>query len=195
MRCSKLLGVAIVLLGASAALAQTPSYSNIGRAPTQEEIRAWDISIGPDGKGLPAGQGTAKEGATIFAAKCVVCHGPGGEGGKIGPRLISTQADLESLTTIKPARTIGAYWPYATTLFDYINRAMPRNQGGTLTPNEVYSLAAFILARSNIIQEGDVMDAKSLPKVRMPNRNGFIPQKFEEIPDAKKRGCTQGVCP
>ena len=86
--------------------------------------------------------------------------------------------------------------PYAaTTLFDYINRAMPRNQGGTLTPNEVYSLAAFILAKSNIIQDGDVMDAKSLPKVRMPNRNGFIPQKFEDVPDAKKRGCTQGVCP
>ena len=131
----------------------------------------------------------------IFVAKCAVCHGPNGEGGKIGPRLISTKADLESLSTIKPARTIGAYWPYATTIWDYIRRAMPRNQGGTLKPDEVYALTAFILAKSGIIQESDVVNAQSLVKVQMPNRNGFIPAKFADIPDEKKRGCSEGVCP
>ena len=188
MRFSKLLVAGIVLLAASASLAQTPSYKNVGRAPTKEEIQAWDISVGPDGKGLPPGQGTAKEGAPIFAAKCAVCHGAAGEGGKIGPRLIGGKADLESLTTIAPARTIGGYWPYATTIWDYINRAMPRNQGGTLSANEVYALTAFILAKSGIIQEGDVMDAKTLPKVQMPNRNGFVPQRFADIPDETQAG-------
>jgi S-disulfanyl-L-cysteine oxidoreductase SoxD len=186
---------AIILLATSAALAQTPDYKNVGGTPTKEEIQAWDISIGPDGKGLPPGQGTSKEGAAIFVAKCAVCHGPNGEGGKIGPRLISTKADLESLATIKPARTIGAYWPYATTIWDYIRRAMPRNQGGTLKPDEVYALTAFILAKSGIIQESDVMNAQSLVKVQMPNRNGFIPARFSDIPDEKKRGCSEGVCP
>jgi len=195
MRFSKFLGAGIVLLAASGALAQTPSYANVGRTPTKQEIQAWDISISPDGKGLPPGQGTAKEGAAIYAAKCVTCHGPDGEGGKIGPRLIGGKPDLESLVTIWPARTIGGYWPFATTIWDYINRGMPRNQGGSLSANEVYSLTAFILAKSQIIQEGDIMDAKTLPKVQMPNRNGFIPQRFADIPDERKRGCSQGVCP
>jgi mono/diheme cytochrome c family protein len=195
MRFSKFLALGIVLLAATAALAQTASYTNVGRAPSKEEIQAWDISIGPDGRGLPPGQGNSKEGAAIFTTKCASCHGAAGEGGKIGPRLISTKADLESLATIKPARTIGAYWPYATTIWDYIRRGMPRGQGGTLKPDEVYSLTAFILAKSGIIQETDVMNAQTLVKVQMPNRNGFIPAKFSDIPDEKKRGCTEGVCP
>ncbi len=195
MRFSKLLAAGIVLLGARIALTQTPSYKNVGRTPTKEEIQAWDISVGPDGRGLPVGHGTAEEGATILAAKCASCHGPDGMGGKVGPRLIGTKADMESLTTLKPSRIAGSYWPYATTIWDYINRGMPRNNGGTLKPDEVYALTAFILARSGVIQEGDVMDAKSLPKVQMPNRNGFVPQKFADIPDEKKRGCKQGVCP
>jgi S-disulfanyl-L-cysteine oxidoreductase SoxD len=195
MRFSRLLAAAIVLLAASASLAQTPTYSNVGRTPTKEEIQAWDISIGPDGKGLPPGQGTSKQGEAIYTAKCATCHGAAGEGGKIGPRLIGGKADLESLTTIRPARTIGGYWPYATTIWDYIHRAMPRNQGGTLKADEVYALTAFILAKSGIIQENDVMDAQSLPKVQMLNRNGFVPQKFSDIPDEKKRGCHEGVCP
>ena len=195
MRFSRLLLTGILLLASCTVLAQTPDYKNVGRTPTKEEIQAWDISVGPDGKGLPAGHGTAKEGATIFAAKCAVCHGPNAEGGKIGPRLMGTKADTESLTTLRPVRTAGGYWPFATTVWDYINRGMPRNQGGTLSANEVYSLTAFILSKSGIIQEGDVMDEKTLPKVQMPNRNGFIPAKFSDIPDEKKRGCRQGVCP
>ncbi len=195
MRFSNRLAFGIVLLTATASLAQTPSYTNVGRAPTKEEIQAWDISVGPDGKGLPPGQGSAKDGAPIFAAKCAVCHGPAGEGAKIGPRLVGGTADLETLTTLRPVRSIGGYWPYATTVWDFINRAMPRGQSGTLTANEVYALTAFILAKSNIIKEDDVLDAMTLPKVQMPNRNGFVPARFSDIPDEKKRGCKQGVCP
>jgi len=195
MHCTKVLITAIGLLHAGALWAQMPSYSNIGRTPTKQEIQAVDISIGPDGKGLPAGQGTSKEGAAIYVTKCAICHGPEGQGGKIGPRLIGGKPDADSLTTTRPVRTIGPYWPFATTIWDYINRTMPRNQGGTLSANEVYSLTAFILAKSGIIQENDVMDAKTLPKVQMPNRNGFIPQKFTDIPDIRKRGCRQGLCP
>src|ERR1700726_2393635 len=99
MRWSKILSAGIFFLVANAALAQTPSYKNIGRTPSKEEIQAWDISVGPDGKGLPPGQGTAKEGAAIFATKCATCHGLNGEGAKIGPRLVGTKADTESLTT------------------------------------------------------------------------------------------------
>jgi cytochrome c len=195
MRFSSRLAAGIVLLTAAASLAQTPSYSNVGRAPTKEEIQAWDISVGPDGKGLPPGQGTAKDGAPIFAAKCAVCHGANGEGAKIGPRIVGGIADTETLTTLKPVRTVGGYWPYATTVWDFINRAMPRGQSGTLAANEVYALTAFILAKSEIIKEDDVLDAKTLPKVQMPNRNGFVPARFADIPDEKKRGCKQGVCP
>jgi mono/diheme cytochrome c family protein len=185
----------IFLLHADAAMAQTPDYKNVGRAPTKQEVEAWAISIGPDGKGLPPGQGSAKDGAPIFAAKCAVCHGPNGEGGKIGPRVVGGIADTETLTTLKPVRTVGGYWPYATSVYDFIHRAMPRDDSGTLTPNEVYALTAFILFKSNIIKEGDVLDQKTLPKVQMPNRNGFVPPNFADIPDEHKRGCTQGVCP
>jgi cytochrome c len=194
MRFSRIILTGAVLLMAGATLAQTPDYKNVGRTPTKEEIQAWDISIGPDGKGLPPGQGTAKEGAPIFVAKCAVCHGTDGKGG-IGPRLAGTKADTESLTTMKPVRTVGGYWPFATTVWDYINRGMPRNNAGTLSAHEVYSLTAYVLWRSGIVKEDDVIDAKSLPKVQMPNRNGFIPAKFSDIPDEKKRGCKQGVCP
>jgi mono/diheme cytochrome c family protein len=187
-------GAALLLLGGTA-MAQTPGYKNVGRTPTKQEVEAWDISVGPDGKGLPEGHGTAKEGAPIFAAKCAVCHGTEGEGGKIGPRVVGGIADTETLTTLKPVRTVGGYWPYATSVWDFIRRAMPRDQSGTLTPNEVYSLTAFILAKSKIIQEDDVLDQKTLPKVQMPNRNGFVPPNFADIPDEKKRGCTQGICP
>ena len=195
MRFFRWIAFGVWFTASAAAMAQTPSYKNIGRAPTKEEIQAWDISIGPDGKGLPAGSGTAKLGAFIFAAKCAVCHGASGEGGKIGTQLTASKADFDSLTTMKPVRAVADYWPYATMIWDYIHRAMPRNQAGTLSPNEVYSLTAFILAKSDIIKVDDVLDATILPKVQMPNRNGFVPARFADIPDEKKRGCTQGVCP
>jgi cytochrome c len=195
MRFSKSVAFGIFLMAANVAMAQAPSYSKIGRAPTKEEIAAWDISVGPDGKGLPEGHGTSKEGAAIFAEKCAVCHGSEGQGGKIGPRVVGGIEDTETLTTLKPVRSVGGYWPYATSVWDFIRRAMPRGQSGTLTPNEVYALTAFILFKSKIIQEGDVLDAKTLPKVQMPNRNGFVPARFADIPDEHKRGCRQGICP
>ena len=195
MRFSKLLAAGILLVGSAPALAQTPSFSNVGRAATKEEIQAWDIAVAPDGKGLPPGQGTAKEGAVIFEAKCAVCHGQAAEGGKIGPTLLGGKNDIETFTTLRPVRSIGGYWAFATTVWDYINRAMPRNQGGSLRPDEVYALTAFILMKNGIIRESDVLDAKSLPKIQMPNRNGFVPQRFEDIPDERKRGCRQGICP
>jgi hypothetical protein len=196
MRSTRLLiaGVALLATGV-AAQSPMPAYKGIGTPATQQEIQAQDISISPEGKGLPPGSGTAKRGAIIFAAKCAVCHGSEGEGGQIGPALVTDKNAHDSLTTMKPVRSLAAYWPYATMVWDYIHRAMPRNQAGTLVPNEVYSLTAFILYRNGIIQEGDVMDANTLPRVQMPNRNGFIPANFAEIPDEHKRGCKQGVCP
>jgi len=195
MRFTKLLVAGLALAASTAAQAQMQSYKNIGRAPTKEEIQAVDISIGPDGKGLPAGSGSAKEGAAIFAEKCATCHGSSAEGGKIGPQLAADKATHETLTTMKPVRVVADYWPYATMIYDYIHRAMPRNQGGSLSPSEVYSLTAFILFKSGIVQEKDVLDAKTLPKVQMPNRDGFVPARFSDIPDEHKRGCRQGVCP
>lgn len=181
----------IALAASTAAWAQAPSY-NIGRSPTKEEIKVWDIAIGPDGKELPPGSGTAKQGAEIFAKKCAACHGPTAEGSQLAPRLLGGQG---TINTPQPVRTIGSYWPFATTVWDYINRAMPPGQGGSLSANEVYALTAFVLFRNNVVQESQILDAKSLPKVQMPNRNGFIPQRLEDIRDMKKRGCHGGHCP
>jgi S-disulfanyl-L-cysteine oxidoreductase SoxD len=196
MRCSPNLAVPVMVLAANiaclAALAQTPDYNNVGRTPSQEEIRSIDIAIAVDGKELPPGSGTAKQGAPIYAKKCVECHGPNLEGTKIGLPLVGGKG---TLATAHPVKTIGSYWPFATTLWDYINRAMPRWQEGSLQPDEVYALTAFLLYKNAIIQENDVLDANSLPKIQMPNRNGFLPARFEDIPDLKKRGCRLGHCP
>jgi mono/diheme cytochrome c family protein len=183
-----------VLLAAACTVlwAQTPSYQHVGRSPTKDEIQAWDISVGTEGKELPPGSGTAKDGAGIFASKCAACHGPTAEGTSLGPRLMGGKG---TLNTPQAVRTIGSYWPFATTIWDYIHRAMPPNQGGSLGANEVYALTAFLLFRNGIIQETDVIDAKSLPKVQMPNRNGFVPVRIEEIGDLQKRGCRAGHCP
>ena len=184
---------AIIGFGAGAiSFAQAPSYSNVGRAPSREEVQAWNDSIGPQGKELPPGSGTAKQGAEIFASKCAACHGPAGEGSQMGPRLVGGRGALNSPT---PSRTLANYWPFATTVWDYINRAMPPKQEGALSPSDVYALTAFILYRNEIIPEGQVIDAASLPKVKMPNRDGFIPQRLEDIHDQQARGCRAGHCP
>jgi S-disulfanyl-L-cysteine oxidoreductase SoxD len=183
---------AVLCFACAAMLAQTPAYKNVGRSPSAEEIHAWDIAISLDGKELPPGSGTAREGTAIYGKKCVACHGPSLGGTPLGPALVGGKG---TLSTTHPMRTIGSYWPFATSLWDYINRAMPRNQEGSLGADEVYSLTAFLLYKNEIIKEGDVIDAKTLPKVQMPNRNGFLPQRLEEIHDAKKRGCRFGTCP
>lgn len=142
----------------------------VGRSATDDEIRAWNMDVNPTGEGLPPGQGTVKQGAQVFAAKCAICHGPTG---KEGPkdRLVGGQG---TLTTGKPIKTIGNYWPYATTLYDFINRAMPFNAPGSLNSDEVYSVIAWLLFQNGIIQEDAVIDAGTLPLVQMPNRDGFV---------------------
>ena len=193
---SKVLVPVMVLATCVVAVAQTPTY-NLGRTPSAEEIRAWDISIGPEGKELPPGSGTAEQGAPIYAQKCAACHGSTGAEAR-GPSRSTTRRSRAplvggqgTLTSIHPVKSIGSYWPYATTVWDYINRAMPADQVGSLTADEVYALTALLLYRNGIIQESDVIDAKSLPEVRMPNRNGFVPP----VEKLSRWRCRQGPCP
>jgi mono/diheme cytochrome c family protein len=163
---------AVFLASCAASWAQSPKY-NLGRTPTDEEIKAWDISVGPEGKELPPGSGNAVAGAKIYAEKCALCHGPTATEGKFLHGVLV--GGKESLTTLEPMKTIGSYWPYATTIFDFVRRAMPFNNPGSLTADEVYSLTAFLLYRNEIIEEPTVIDAMTLPKVKMPNRDGFFP--------------------
>jgi S-disulfanyl-L-cysteine oxidoreductase SoxD len=166
------------LMGASA-LAQSPTYG-VGRTPTAEELRAWDISIGPTGDELPPGKGTAKEGEQIYRAKCGACHGATGIGGS-APNLKSRQGkdvELWARGRILPLRS-----PFSVLVWDYINRAMPLNREGTLTSDEVYALTAFLLYINEVIPSDDqVIDAQSLPKVKMPIGDAYAP-----LPDWKPR--------
>lgn len=194
MSCSRKLALAaaIVLAFSLALAAQAPDYKNLGRAPTSQEIKAWDDAIGVSGRELPPGAGTAKEGGEIFAAKCVACHGNEGQGSALAPRLVGREGNL---TTPHPVQTIGSYWPFATTIFDFIQRAMPKGDENTLSADQIYAVTAFLLYKNNIVKETDVVDAKTLPKIVMPNRYGFIPADLKEIHDPKKRGCRLGHCP
>jgi mono/diheme cytochrome c family protein len=160
---------ATVLLAGDAALADSTTYG-VGRAPTEEDVQTLGIMVTPDGKGLPAGSGTAVEGAKVFAARCASCHGDTADGGD-GPTLVGGQG---TLATPKPKKTVGSYWPYATTLWDYVNRAMPFNKPGTLSHNEVYAVAAYVLFLNDIVGEKQVLNAKTLPRIKMPNRDGFV---------------------
>jgi S-disulfanyl-L-cysteine oxidoreductase SoxD len=187
MRSENLLLLAAILVASAAASAQTEKYEGVGKTATPEEVRARDITVLPSGHGLPAGEGTAKEGAPIYAAQCAMCHGETGkEGGPLAPKLIGdTSYERGPMTS----------WPFATSVWDYINRAMPRYREGTLTPKQVYAVTAFLLYRSSIIKETDVMNAKSLAELQMPNRNGWVPARLEDIPDLKKRAARNGQYP
>jgi cytochrome c len=143
----------------------------LGRPATPDEIARIDISIPPDGKGLPAGSGSVSQGAAVFAQKCAVCHGANAEGTPSGDRLIG---GIGSLNTANPLKTVASYWPYATTVFDYIRRAMPITNPQSLQNDEVYAVTAYILSVDNIVPKDAVLDAQSLPKVQMPNRAGFV---------------------
>lgn len=157
-----------------------PARFGVGRTPTAAELAAWDIDANPEGVGLPAGRGTYAEGARLYAQQCAMCHGQRGEGMGSGaaayPRLIGREPreGFPFGQDLRHVKTVGNYWPYATTLYDYINRAMPLNAPGSLRPNEVYSLTAFLLAENEIIARDAVIDAKSLPRVRMPARDRFV---------------------
>ncbi len=164
-----LLSLLIVMTGCSTATTrhETP---NLGRVATAQEIAGWDISVAPSGDGLPPGRGTAVDGAAVYEQKCQACHGVKGAG-QPNDRLVGGQGTLASNA---PVRTIGSYWPYATTIFDYVRRAMPYIQPQTLTNDEVYALTAYLLNLNGIIGERDEMNAQTLPKVKMPNRDNFV---------------------
>lgn len=160
-----------------------PARLGIGRPATAAEIARIDTDVRPDGRGLPAGSGTVAAGAKVYAAKCVACHGKNGEGLRsgtlqLGPALIGRKPgdafDFNESTRLEGTKTIGNYWPYATTLFDYVRRAMPFDRPGSLTSNEVYAVTAYLLQRNQIIDSAAVIDATSLPKVRMPSRDKFV---------------------
>jgi mono/diheme cytochrome c family protein len=166
VRCTRLLAAAIVLFASVTTLAQGPTY-RLGTTPSEEEIKARDTAVSPDGRALPPGSGTTSQGATVYVQKCAGCHGPKGTGTKLHRGLIP-------LGNAKPVKMEGSLVPYATTVWDFINRAMPSNRPGTLTPDEVYAVTAYTLFINGVIQETDVMDATTLPKVRMPNRDNFL---------------------
>jgi len=158
-------------LAAGAAFAEGP---HLGKPLDAAAIAAWDISIEPDGAGLPPGEGTPAQGARIFADKCAQCHGPDGKGGVAGV-FSAPLVGSDPITDIAASmKRIANFWPYSTTLFDYIRRSMPWQQPMTLANDEVYALTAYILALNKLIGENDTINAQTLPKVRMPNRDGFI---------------------
>jgi S-disulfanyl-L-cysteine oxidoreductase SoxD len=151
----------------------------IGHVATPAEIAGWNIDVRADGQGLPPGHGGVREGEKVFAETCAACHGAKGEG-KPADRLVG---GFGTLATSKPLRTVGSYWPYATTLFDYIRRAMPFNAPQSLTADQIYAVSAYILYLNNIVTEDTVLDAASLPRVRMPNRDGFTsPDPRPDVP-------------
>jgi len=175
--------LSLMMLATAAALsAQSPKYG-VGRPPTPEQIHDLGTAIAPDGSGLPEGSGTVAAGQEMFAARCSKCHGEKAEGA-VGPTLVGGQG---TLATAKPLKTVGSYWPYATTVWDYINRAMPFDQPGLLKPPEVYAVVAYILNLNGIIGNDQVMDAKSLPKVKMPNRDGFVADPRPDVGKKAKR--------
>lgn len=161
--------LSIALILESGAAVAGEDYG-IGHAATPAQISGWNIDIAPSGAGLPPGQGSVHEGEAIFAEKCAACHGARGQG-KPMDQLVG---GLGTIATAKPVKTVGSFWPYATTLFDYIRRAMPFNAPQTLAPSEVYALCAYILYLNDILPQDAVLDAKSLPGVAMPNRGAFV---------------------
>ena len=177
-RFSKLLTATIALSASVTALAQGPTYQ-LGRVPSQEEIKARDTAVSPDGKELPPGRGTAKEGETVYVEKCRSCHGPNATGSALHRGLVP-------LGNAKPVKIPFSLVPYATTVWDFINRAMPQTKPGSLTPDEVYAVTAYVLYRNDVITNTDVLDAMSLPKVRMPNRDNFLPVEIDWTPGQRR---------
>lgn len=173
MRSATLISGLAFLALASANAAQTP---NLGKPISPADIAPWDITIMPDGTGLPTGSGTPSQGAPIFAAKCSACHGDKGAGGIAAPVTAGpARASLDG------GKTIANFWPYATTVFDFIRRAMPYNAPHSLKDDEVYALSAYLLNLNKLIGDNEVMNAQSLPRVKMPNRDNFIIRFPERI--------------
>ncbi len=165
--------------------AEAQSPYGIGRAATPAEIAGWNIDIGRDGRGLPPGSGTVSQGREVFAQQCAACHGDKGQGG-VGDKLVGGQG---TLGTANPVRTVGSYWPYAPTLFDYIRRAMPQNAPQSLSSDDVYAVSAYILNLNGVLPDDAKLDAKTLAAVRMPNRDHFT---GDPRPDVKNPACMGG---
>ena len=174
MSTSERIAVVIVIAAAVlAACAVQPPAGNppaLGAAVSAEEVARWDISIPPSGAGLPKGGGSARQGVQVYEQKCIACHGAKGAG-KPADALVG---GIGSLATRAPVRTVGSYWPYSTTLFDYVRRAMPITNPLSLSDDEVYAVSAYVLYLNGIVGEDQQMNAQSLPRVKMPNRDGFI---------------------
>jgi cytochrome c len=193
LRLVTALGTLLALAGVSPVAAQMPTYG-VGRAPTAEEVKDWDLTIPPDGRGLPPGNGTAVLGKRIFEERCASCHGENAEDPKY--KLLSgrsrplTAADvgknIDPLVGGKAVLAIGNYWQYATTLWGYIRRSQPFDEPGTLTADQVYAVTAYLLHANGIIGEQDVLDARTLPQIRMPNRDGFVPDARPDVGKAAK---------
>jgi mono/diheme cytochrome c family protein len=175
-------GALIVIASVWPMAAQLPTYG-VGRPPTAEEVKAWDLTIPPDGQGLPPGSGTAALGRSVYVERCASCHGEKGEDPKYS-RLVGGQG---TLATAQPIRSIGSFWQYATTLWSYINRAQPFDEPGSLTADQVYAVTAYLLHLNGIIGEQDVMDAHTLPLVKMPNRDGFVPDPRPDVGQASQQ--------
>jgi S-disulfanyl-L-cysteine oxidoreductase SoxD len=172
---------AIMLAGAATAWAQSPY--GIGRPATSAEIAGWNIDIGRDGSNLPSGSGTVSHGHEVYDQQCASCHGANGEGA-VGDRLVGGQG---TLATAKPVRTVGSYWPYAPTLFDYIRRAMPQNAPQSLSDADVYAVSAYILNLNGLLPADATLDAKTLVGIKMPNHGMFVD---DPRPDVHKQACT-----
>lgn len=159
--------------------AAQPDHFGFGRTPAASEITAKNITVMPDGTGLPAGKGSAKNGEALYKDKCAVCHNDHGEGrqGQY-PALVGGKG---TLNTLKPKKTVGSYWPYATTVWDFINRAMPFDNPRELSPDDVYSVTAYLLYLNGIIDKATELNEKTLPRVIMPNRNGFVLDRHPDV--------------
>jgi mono/diheme cytochrome c family protein len=174
---------ALALIAASSAQAQSPY--GIGRAATPAEIAGWNIDIDRDGNSLPPGSGSVSHGREVFDQQCAACHGAKGEGG-VGDRLAGGQG---TVATPKPVRTVGSYWPYATTLFDYIRRAMPLNAPQSLGNEDIYAVSAYVLHLNGLLPADAALDAGKLKAIRMPNRDMFV---GDPRPDVKNPACVSG---
>jgi len=189
----RILALGVLTLCFSTACAQGSPYSDIGRVPTQAEFNTMDISIMPDGDGLPPGQGTAREGEPLYFAKCASCHGPNLEGRRdigVSPLV----GGIGTMTSEKPVKSFISFNPVITTMWDYIRRGMPRFDEGSLTNDQIYALTAYILYKGDMIGQDHVMNAVTLAEVELPNRHGFVPAELDKIPDMDARGCRNGRC-